>query len=361
MTSNESMDTLFTQRILKIFDGLNTHDWTKTGQKSKHWRAHYDQKIFNERNLRDFKKGKILSRGLDDNHDFTFRTYARFESKLSEDYLLSFMPEDNVGNGDLVFYKERYIDLNKFYHSYWYTRIKDKVFNTSNDTKIICEIGGGYGSFSEIFMERESVKVILIDLPEANLLSTYYLHEHFPDKRFFLYDDYQQTDVVSRKTIEENDVIILPPNCRFASDVEIDLFVNTRSMMEMTIDTVQGYFSFIQRHCSRGGYFLNINRYEKWMEGVPIRIAEYPYDEAWDVALSEPSFNQEHIHLLLTRRLEKDQKGDIGAELERVHSLGLKYFSADNPKKRNVLNSPLIKRIRYPIKNFFRELTGGQK
>ena len=34
-------------------------------------------------------------------------------------------------------------------------------------------------------------KIISIDLPEALLLQSYYLHTIFPEKKFFLYEDYK--------------------------------------------------------------------------------------------------------------------------------------------------------------------------
>ena len=48
----------------------------------------------------------------------------------------------------------------------------------------MCEIGGGFGSFSELFIKNHNTKLISIDLPEANLLSSYYLKETFPEKKF---------------------------------------------------------------------------------------------------------------------------------------------------------------------------------
>ena len=40
-----------------------------------------------------------------------------------------------------------------------------------------------------IFIKNYNTKVISIDLPEANLLSSYYLKETFPEKKIFLYED----------------------------------------------------------------------------------------------------------------------------------------------------------------------------
>ena len=44
-----------------------------------------------------------------------------------------------------------------------------------DDKSIICEIGPGYGSFASKLIKKFNSKVILIDLPESNFLSAYYL------------------------------------------------------------------------------------------------------------------------------------------------------------------------------------------
>ena len=84
----------------------------------------------------------------------------------------------------------------------------------------------------------------------------------------------------------------MPPNCNIDKKIKIDFFINTRSMMEMNYQTIKSYFNFINDHIVDEGFFLNINRYEKNTVGYPIRIAEYPYDDCWNVLMSNPSFNQ---------------------------------------------------------------------
>ena len=349
MSQQNSNKSDFIDRILAIFEDLQSVDWQKNGQKSKHWRAFNDRKVFTPENIANFRKGKVLSFGLDDSKDFSFRTYALFVSELSEDALLSFMPEKNVGNGNLTYFRNRFVDLNKMYPAYWYSKIQETVFAPTERKHVVCEIGGGYGSFSETILSRENVTQILIDLPEANLLSSYYLHESFPEKRFFLHDDYKKHGVITRQLLADYDVFILPPNCRFSEDVKVDLFINTRSMMEMNMSVISSYFSLIQNHCREGGHFLNVNRYEKRIGGKAIRIAEYPYDKSWDVALSEPSINQPHIHMLLTKRRNSTEAGNIAEELARLSVIGKDFYTSDKPEK-------LSRNLRKPFKPLYRPL-----
>ena len=52
--------------------------------------------------------------------------------------------------------------------------------------------------------------------------------------------------------------------------------------------------------------------------GQSIRIAEYPYDDCWNVIISEPSFNQKKIHFLLTERTLNNTKKNIIEELNNI-------------------------------------------
>ena len=108
---------------------------------------------------------------------------------------------------------------------------------------------------------------MLIDLPEANLLSAYYLNKNFPEKKFFLYDNYIKKSYLSFEDFKENDVLILPPNCKIDKKIKFDLFLNSRSFQEMKFSLIKKYFNFIEKHIQHNGYFLNVNRFEKTSVG----------------------------------------------------------------------------------------------
>ena len=84
----------------------------------------------------------------------------------------------------------------------------------------------------------------------------------------------------------------------------------------------------IQKHLIKGGYFLNINRYEKRSVGKPIRISEYPYDKNWNVEISKKSFLQPRVHFLLTKRTDKPNRS-ITDELISIKELGSEYIFSD--------------------------------
>jgi len=92
--------------------------------------------------------------------------------------------------------------------------------------------------------------------------------------------------------------------------------------MEMEYDVIKSYFSLVQEHLIDGGYFLNVNRYEKKSVGYPIRISEYQHDDNWKVIISKPSFNQNRIHFLLTQRTFIKNEKNIIQELANISVLG---------------------------------------
>ncbi len=78
----------------------------------------------------------------------------------------------------------------------------------------------------------------------------------------------------------------------------VDMFINTRSMMEMNLETVSYYFEHMHRQLRPGGAFYCINRYEK-----KTRLKDYPFDENWYVSYSSPwpSYIDQNPHHELIR------------------------------------------------------------
>jgi len=317
------------KRLIDIYKEASKYFYViqnNTNQKSKHWER-YNLKEFTLDNLINFRNDGKLSGGLDDQNDnFTFKKYSEIINQISEQYVLNNLPKKNIGNSNVIIpYKDVLVDYNKLIHIYWFWIIENKILK---NTKInnICEIGGGFGSFSELFIKNYDTKTFLIDLPEANLMTTYYLKELYPQKKFYLFDDYKKNEFLSKLDFDKYDIIILPPNCNIDKKIKIDFFINTRSMMEMNFDVIKSYFDFIHQYLIDDGYFLNINRYEKTSVGYPIRISEYPYDKNWKVIISEPSFNQNWVHFLLAQRSFKKDELNIFEELNNIKIMGRKFY-----------------------------------
>ena len=82
--------------------------------------------------------------------------------------------------------------------------------------------------------------------------------------------------------------------------------------------------------------------------GEKIRISEYPYDENWSVITSKPSFNQNWIHFLLTKRNIIQQEQNIKTELEKIKKIESLYYGKYidiNPSVTKSLLRKLLKLI----------------
>ncbi len=321
------------KRLLKVFNLAHQEFYNYTENmrhKSLYWER-YNKCIFNESKLVNFRETNGIGHDLDDSYMQqysleNFKAFFKIKS-MSEEYFLKNMLNKNIGNSPYcIFYKNHYLDSNKIPHILWYKYLIDAI-PEDNVPKTFCEIGGGFGSLSQVIINNLDIKLLSIDLPESNLIKTYYLKEIFPEKKFFLYDNYHENKFLSVEDFNKNDIIILPPNCNIDERIKLDLFINTRSMMEMNFDVISYYFQFIQNKISENGYFLNINRYEKrCVEGEPIRISEYPYDKDWKVIQSGPLSLQKHVHYLLTQRTNIYEEKNIQLILQRIHK-----FLIENP------------------------------
>ena len=142
-----------------------------------------------------------------------------------------------------------------------------------------------------------------------------------PKSVALLYSDYvgqENRPQLTKEFIRQHDFIILPPWC--VNDIEnevVDLYINTRSMMEMTTETIGYYFDVINRSIRLDGLFYCVNRYEKSTVGYPVRISEYPFDDYWDVIFSEPFWRKPHIHELMVSR-KKHIQASIGECLKKL-------------------------------------------
>ena len=159
----------------------------------------------------------------------------------------------------------------------------------------------------------------------------------------YLHKD-KKNNIFTYNDLISNDIIILPPNTNFDPKIKIDFFINTRSMMEMNFVVIKSYFDFIHKHCHENSYFLNINRYEKDTVGEKIRISEYPYDRNWKVIISEPSFNQDWIHFLITQRNSNKSEQNIENELDKINNLGKEFYIKSNNYSSSFVKTKIVLR-----------------
>ena len=314
--------------------------------KSLHWDKIIKKKNFG--NLNDLKnfRNNGLSYGHDDSNYYDKKKFD-YEidliiKKTGYNFFFQNIKNNNIGNLKNLFnFNNLSIDPGDIHLINFFYELNKYVFNRVNVNNI-CEIGGGYGGLAEKIVSKKNCKYILIDLPETNILSTYYLYKNFPEKKFLVYSDIYN-DEISKNEVDQNDIIILPPNVNF-KEIKIELFINTRSMMEMKMSIINNYFQLINNHISEGGFFFNVNRYIKFRAGEPIFLKDYPYDQNWKLINSSKSFNQDWIHQLITQRKKNYETTEVKIELERISKETKKYLQHDE--------------VRYLDKNYFKKNSG---
>lgn len=322
------MNTEYAKRLTNIFSLSETFvrkNSKELGLNSFHWEAMNEKKQITAENLVNFRVKGGLSLGLDDAHKFSADAWERLSKLIPEDFIIQGLPSVDIGNAGLVAYQSKYLDFNKLHHIYWLYLIKELISLRDEPSTIVCEIGGGFGSLTQLLLGSHR-KAILIDLPLSNTLASYYLKCMFPNKKFFLFDDYlAHKRPIQLRDFLDYDIFILPPGCEYADEIKIGLFVNARSFMEMTSRSIENHFRFIERHSKQGGYFLNINRYQKITSGEVINFHQFPYDSRWKSLMSTQLESQPHIHLLLSQRTSEYEVGDIQQALRFCATIGSRY------------------------------------
>ena len=288
---------------------------------SIHWdkRNKENEKFYNLENLINFRKNQILSEGLDDamNLQNSFNLLEALKN-FDGNFLKKHLPEKNVGNSQYsINFLGYWFDYGIIHHLKWYEEIEKYIKNNS----FILEIGGGFGSLARIIINDKKCKYFLIDLPETNLVSNYYLQNYFPEKKIFNYSDYKEK--ILEDNIKDYDIFILPPKTLDKQNIKFDFIINTRSFQEMNKKTIKEYFNLIQSKVKSYGYFLNINRYFKSTVGEDIKFNEYPYDNLWNAEISKNSFLQDNHHFLLVQR--QINEGNIKNELLKLKNYNKNY------------------------------------
>ena len=307
---------------------INTYKQEKNDNDSSHQSIHWNKyikkkgnKFLNPDNLINFRKKLILSDGLDDSDvQRNKRNLKELIDNFDSEFIKKNLPEKNIGNCDnSINFKGTWFDFGIFNHLKRYQRIQKYI----QDNFFILEIGGGFGELSRIILNNKNVKYFLVDLPESNLMCNYYLQSHFPKKKIFNYSDYKKYKL--EDNIENFDIFILPSRTLINQDIKFDFIINTSSFMEMNKNIIRKYFDIIQSKTKQSGYFLNINRYMKNSSNEEIKFSEYPYDNLWNVEISEQAYLQPGTHLLLTKR--SSEEGNIKNELLKIKILSASHYS----------------------------------
>ena len=295
----------------------------------------------------------FFSEGLDDsihaykNNRFTANIINKIMTYCGEEWVSTKISNKQVGYPDHLLRLGGFVlDYNELVILPWLKDLSRHINHGSS----VCEIGGGYSCFGRMLIEEFSGKYVNIELPESLLLANYYLRMHFPELRFYPLERLVLDKVVTHQDWLDYDIFLLPSGVTFERDIEFDLAINSRSMMEMRIDTVRDYFKLIHSHVAVGGHFLNINRIEKLTDGYPVLFCEYPYDDKWNVVYGKDSVTQKGIYSLLATRIPDENSGNIRQHLNDVRNSYNHTYWLPN------IYGPAIKKVLFYIQKARRKI-----
>ncbi len=256
----------------------------------------------------------VITKGLD-NANVPEEAVAKVQAKCRAIYerispaipagLRPFLEESPIGNP-----RTHDVDgIRLTQSSLEYTYMLSHLNSHLDCARVVVDIGGGYGGLVRLIkLARPAMRFVLLDLPEVNAIQAYFLANAFPDAKVLGLTDVSHVKLIDPRSLDF-DFLVLPGQLfdRLGPS-SFDAIINTRSMMEMDLETVGFYIRGIQEKLAPGGIFYCVNRYEK-----KTRLKDYPFDEKWRVAFSEPwpRFIDENPHheLVAVRAESRVEKG----------------------------------------------------
>lgn len=340
----------FIKKIEKNYNfSLQYYDYSNL---SKYWQYSIQKKkkLFKINKLSKFRSNH-LNRNIDDFYvnkkDFE-TLLKKVEKKCGEKFLRNFSLKDNIGYAKkkINYYNKILTPTDLFLIDNLYDLKKKINFNKVDS---ICEIGGGFGLLASKFLKLKDFKYFLIDLPESNFLSAYFLNKHFPQKKIIMDMDLKK-NCLDLNTIKNADIFIISPWIKI-NKKKFDFFINTRSMMEMNSSTLKNYFKFIQNRITENGFFFCLNRYYKDLVGYPVEFHKYPFDNNWKVIISKQFHLQKNSHFLLVKRSRLPSM-DMKVAKKHIYFEYKKCLKTEQFFLRRVL-PPYIYRAYKKVKFFF--------
>lgn len=139
-----------------------------------------------------------------------------------------------------------------------YDIIKAKIFTQTKPTNIL-EIGGGYGGLARSsIVHNPNVSYVILDLEETLFFSSVYLTNEIGSDKVHLIEN-----KLDNAKIELGHVYIVPQHrIDYIEDLNFDLAISQQSFQEMTLEQVNFYMEWIERHASYF-YSCNINDHGK--------------------------------------------------------------------------------------------------
>jgi putative sugar O-methyltransferase len=301
MLEKKKPSDFFIKKIKKNFN-LSFRNYDNYSA-SKYWKQSIKRKkkLFDIKNLKNFRNNG-LSKNIDEDYINKKQSEKYFKQLILEygfNKIKRFLNKKNIGNlKHINSYKGYLYSVSDLFLIKYLLDIEKKI--NFSDINIICEIGQGFGLLSSKFFILKKFKYIMVDLPESNFITAYYLKKRFPKEKIIQDIDLKDNKITA-EDLKKGNIFIISPWIKI-HNIKPNLFINTRSMMEMNSKSIKEYFKLINNNISRNGYFLCINRYYKDLVGYPIELHLYPFGLSWNIIISKVCWKQSHIHFLLLKK-----------------------------------------------------------
>ncbi len=310
---------------------------------SKHWNIYpseFREILFKEENIKDFRSNEISFKFNDSLEKGMYSRTRKVFNKLRKITGQAFIEQNKeIGVGNPKTYKidKECYDYHDLFLIYFFYTLLPFLSERNKKNIFISDIGGGYGGLIHLIKKNFPNSVcLLFDLPEQNYVSNYYLQKLNPKAKILNLErlvKLKKVKSLNSMNITKDDIInydyvILPGYLikNFDNNL-VDIFINTRSFMEMNLETVDFYFSNIQKKIKDDGLFYCVNRYQKKTSGDLIKFKYLPFDEKWKFLLSRRSFHQPMIHEAMLQRV-RSKNNSLKKILSRLKPYDIEFFKS---------------------------------
>ena len=312
---------------------------------SKHWDIYpqgFESTLFDKDKLSAFRENELSFKCNDSLEKRASAKELRILKNLSNIVGQEFIEankEEKIGKPKIFSFDKKFYDYHDLFLIYFLHVLSPFITQKSqrNARTFILEIGGGYGGLAyKIKRLFPQTTCILLDLPETNFISNYYIKSLDPEAKILDFEKLLKQKKVSLTkdlSIKEFDLVqydyVILPGYLLENFTEtfIDFFINTRSFMEMNLHTINFYFSNIQKLISSNGYFYCVNRYKKATSGDIIKFKKFPFDNFWDHLIWKKSFFQPMIHEALFKR-KATKNLSLKKKLSRLKPYDIEFFTS---------------------------------
>jgi len=342
-----------TELYNKLYNIILNTSYTK----QDHWNifdAKFYEKIKNINNLSNFRNNglsnmletglpsqerfELLNENKQYNIEYNIDEKENIKERFNELYILlgeninKYKFNNDIGKPRFLLHENIKLNFDDLYHIYAIWQLDRFIIEYKKKTKIVVEIGGGYGNFANKFKSlRKSTKYIIIDLPEVLLLQHYYLLEMDTSYKIInLIDNSIDINVEN----DDFDFLLLPFNIYQKYKFPIDIIINKRSLGEMPRDVLNDYFKWIQINLNDKGLFYIVNRYAFTKSIDKNKLRDYPFDNYWNILLSQPQWLQTHLHEFILERT---------TNLNNSLELLLKSFPLSTPPPGPLMKDTILK------------------